>query len=248
MDTHKNAPLTPKGREMMVRAVVDCGLSKPPRRASSTRRRRPSKNESSGSRPRASKACSTAHQGRIHRRAKRRRPSARRSRLCAGSATLASRSPPRRGFRRRPSAAFSSASASTGCRRSSRPSRCGATNEPLPARSSTSTSRSSASSTGSATGSPAIAPVSCPLLRITETVQAGRGYYQETGDHPAPVESDRDGASLAKRRYPLAQRKAATVPYRAAGSIKDSSRRWRFDRLRVSCRSGGLAVRYSTAG
>src|SRR5271165_4774804 len=28
MDTHKNAPLTPKGRERMVRAVVDCGLSK----------------------------------------------------------------------------------------------------------------------------------------------------------------------------------------------------------------------------
>jgi transposase InsO family protein len=28
MDTHKNACLTPKGREMMVRAVVDCGLSK----------------------------------------------------------------------------------------------------------------------------------------------------------------------------------------------------------------------------
>jgi len=28
MDTHKNAPLTPKGREMMVRAVVDFGLSK----------------------------------------------------------------------------------------------------------------------------------------------------------------------------------------------------------------------------
>jgi transposase InsO family protein len=28
MDTHKNAPLTPKGREMMVRAVVDRGLSK----------------------------------------------------------------------------------------------------------------------------------------------------------------------------------------------------------------------------
>jgi transposase InsO family protein len=28
MDTHKNAPLTPKGREMMVRSVVDCGLSK----------------------------------------------------------------------------------------------------------------------------------------------------------------------------------------------------------------------------
>src|SRR5579862_7129660 len=27
MDTHKNARLTPKGREEMVRAVVDCGLS-----------------------------------------------------------------------------------------------------------------------------------------------------------------------------------------------------------------------------
>src|SRR5580692_2566333 len=28
MDTHKNALLTPKGREMMVRAVLDCGLPK----------------------------------------------------------------------------------------------------------------------------------------------------------------------------------------------------------------------------
>ena len=28
MDTHKNAPLTPKGREAMVRAVMDCGMSK----------------------------------------------------------------------------------------------------------------------------------------------------------------------------------------------------------------------------
>jgi transposase InsO family protein len=28
MDTHRNAPLTPKGREMMVRAVLDFGLSK----------------------------------------------------------------------------------------------------------------------------------------------------------------------------------------------------------------------------
>src|ERR1700747_2782175 len=27
MDTHKNAPLTPKGREVMVRRVVDGGLS-----------------------------------------------------------------------------------------------------------------------------------------------------------------------------------------------------------------------------
>src|SRR5947199_5628819 len=28
MDSHKNACLTPKGREQMVRAVVDCGMSK----------------------------------------------------------------------------------------------------------------------------------------------------------------------------------------------------------------------------
>ncbi|MDE2468721.1 MAG: helix-turn-helix domain-containing protein, partial [Bradyrhizobium sp.] len=28
MDTHKNAPLTPKGREIMVRSVVEGGLSK----------------------------------------------------------------------------------------------------------------------------------------------------------------------------------------------------------------------------
>ena len=28
MDTHKNAPLTPKGREAMVRSVIDGGLSK----------------------------------------------------------------------------------------------------------------------------------------------------------------------------------------------------------------------------
>jgi hypothetical protein len=28
MDTHKNAPLTPKGRQIMVLAVVDGGLSK----------------------------------------------------------------------------------------------------------------------------------------------------------------------------------------------------------------------------
>ena len=28
MDTHKNAPLTPKGREMMVGGVIECGLSK----------------------------------------------------------------------------------------------------------------------------------------------------------------------------------------------------------------------------
>jgi len=28
MDTHKNAPLTPKGREAMVRSVIEGGLTK----------------------------------------------------------------------------------------------------------------------------------------------------------------------------------------------------------------------------
>ncbi len=158
MDTRKNAPLTAKGREMMVRAVVDSGCPRPPPRPSSTRRRRPSPNGSSGSRPRAWRACATVRQGPTHRQAKQRLPSARRSRLCESSATPASRSPPRSTFRPPTSAAFSSGSASTGSRRSGRPSRFAAMNGPLQARSSTSTSRSSANSVGSVTGSPATAP------------------------------------------------------------------------------------------
>ena len=51
MDTHENAPLTPKGRG-----------------------RRPPPSGSNGSKPRGSKACATAHRGLIHRRAKRRLP------------------------------------------------------------------------------------------------------------------------------------------------------------------------------
>ena len=77
------------------------------------------------------------------------------SRLCAGSATPASRSPRKSGFRPPPSAASSNGWASIGLPLSSRPSRSAAMNAPRPARSSTSTSRSSASSIGSVTGSPA---------------------------------------------------------------------------------------------
>ena len=153
MDTHKSAPLTPKGREMMVGGVIECGLSK----AEAARRFNTTPKTvakwMSGSRPRALKACATAPQGRFPRRAKRRRPSARRSRLCAGGVTPASRSPPKSGYRRPRSAASSNGSASTACRRSSRPSRCAATNATIQARSSTSTSRSSASSIASVTGS-----------------------------------------------------------------------------------------------
>ena len=53
MDAHKNAPLTPRGRDMMVRAVVDSGPSKAAAVRRSTRRRRPSANGSNDSRPRA---------------------------------------------------------------------------------------------------------------------------------------------------------------------------------------------------
>ena len=69
MDTHKNAALTPKGREMMVRAVVDFGLSKA---AAARQFNTTSKTVAKWvdvSRSKASKACATAHQGRFHRRA-----------------------------------------------------------------------------------------------------------------------------------------------------------------------------------
>jgi len=80
MGTHMNASLTPKSREMMVRAAP---------RGSSIRRQRPSPNGSSGSRPKAWKACATGLRGRFHRRAKRCRPPARRLRFCEGSVILA---------------------------------------------------------------------------------------------------------------------------------------------------------------
>ena len=106
MDTHKNAPLTPKGREAMVARVVDGGLSKAAAaRQFNTTPKTVAKWIDAVSRPRAWKVCATAPPGPFHRQAKRRRPLARRSRLCAGSATPASRSPPRSAFRPPPSAA-----------------------------------------------------------------------------------------------------------------------------------------------
>ena len=61
MDTHKNAPLTPKGREMMVRAFVDRELSKAAAAASSTSLQRPLPNGSNASAPKGSTACVIAH-------------------------------------------------------------------------------------------------------------------------------------------------------------------------------------------
>jgi len=70
MDTHKNASLTPKGREMMVRAVVDFGLSKGAAARQFHTTPKTSPNGLSGSRPKAWTVCTTAHRGPIHRQAK----------------------------------------------------------------------------------------------------------------------------------------------------------------------------------
>ena len=100
MDTHKNARLTPKGREQMVRAVVESGLSKAAaaRQFNTTPKTvakwvgRFRKEGVDGLRDRSSRPLSSP--------AKRHKPRAMRSRLCAGSATPASRSPPGRDLAR----------------------------------------------------------------------------------------------------------------------------------------------------
>jgi hypothetical protein len=53
MDTHKNARLTPKGREEMVRAVVDCGLTKAAAARQFNTTPKTSLSGSSGSEPKA---------------------------------------------------------------------------------------------------------------------------------------------------------------------------------------------------
>ena len=95
MDTHKNARLTPKGREQMVRAVVDGGLSKAAaaRQFNTTRRRSP--NGSRASARTASMVCVTDPHGLFHRQAKSRKPHATRSRVCAASAHTGNRSRPK---------------------------------------------------------------------------------------------------------------------------------------------------------
>ena len=104
MDTHKNAPLTPKGREAMVRIVIEGGVTKSAaaRRFNTTAKtvakwvERFRAQGVDGLRDRSSKPHSL--------QAKPRLPSARRSRRCAGSATPASRSPLKLVCRRQPSA------------------------------------------------------------------------------------------------------------------------------------------------
>ncbi len=78
MNSHKNAPLTPKGREAMVRSVVEGGLSQADAALSvqyDTQRQLP--NGSSGSALKVWMGCATAPQDLIHCRAKQRPPHAR---------------------------------------------------------------------------------------------------------------------------------------------------------------------------
>ena len=102
MDTHKNASLTPRGREAMASSVIEGGLSKAGRGASvpydAEDGRQVGRPFPGGGRGRFARS-------RIHRQAKRRQPNAPPSKACDGSATPASRSPQRSGFQAPPSAA-----------------------------------------------------------------------------------------------------------------------------------------------
>ena len=140
MDTHKNALLTPRGREAMARGVVEGGLSKAAaaRQFNTTPKTvgkwiaRFQAEGPAGLMDRSSRPPT-------HRQARQVRPPAKGLRLCAGSATPASRSLRKSASRSPPSVASSNAWASIGCRRSSRPSRSAAMNARRPARSPTST-------------------------------------------------------------------------------------------------------------
>lgn len=105
MNVHKNAPLTPKGREAMVRSVVEGGLSQAG--AADLFNTTPKTVAKWVKRFRAEgvEGCVVAPQGPIHRRAEPRQPRAQPSRRCAGSATPASKSQPRSQCLRPPSAA-----------------------------------------------------------------------------------------------------------------------------------------------
>lgn len=69
MDNHKNAPLTPKGREAMVRSVVEGGLAKASPRCSSTWQRKRLPDVASASARKAWTGCVIAPLGSFHCRA-----------------------------------------------------------------------------------------------------------------------------------------------------------------------------------
>ena len=159
MDTHKNASLTPRGREAMARSVIEGG----------------SVEGGCGAR-----VQHDAEDGRQMGRAVPRRGRGRLAGPLVQAALIAkpdgagrlrsgrgfAQAAPYRRADRRGGRGFGghcqphpqTAGPQSACRRSSRPSRSAAMNAQPPARSSTSTSKSSASSIGSATGSPATGP------------------------------------------------------------------------------------------
>ena len=159
MDTHKNARLTPKGREEMVRAVVDGGLSQGRRRAPLQHDAEDSRpNGLSASAPKALMVCATDPQSLFHRQAKLRRPS------CAGRRGFAPAALHRQadcgrvrrlGSHRQPHPA--AARAQQASAHWSQPSQFAATSGSILANWSTSISRSSARSTELAIASPATA-------------------------------------------------------------------------------------------
>ena len=165
MNTHKNAPLTPKGREAMVRAVVDGGLCKAAARASSTPRRRQCQMGRTLPRGRCRWVARPLLTDLIHCQAKHRLPhvplveALRRQRHTGKqiaaevgvSPATVSRILRRLGLNR--------------LRLWNQPSRCAAMNASIPARSSTSTSKSSAGSIISAIASPATAAVRATAAR-----------------------------------------------------------------------------------
>ena len=134
MDTHKNARLTPKGREEMVRAVVDNGLSKAAAaRRFNTTSKTVGKWVERFQRRKVSMVCAIDPPDLFHRQTKPRLPHALSSRLCADSATPASRSQPKSASRPPPSAASCSAlRAQQAQRPSNRPNRSDATSASTP--------------------------------------------------------------------------------------------------------------------
>ena len=105
MDTHKNASLTPRGREAMARSVVEGGLSKATAAHQFNTTPKTVAKWVGRFQAEGVAGLQIARPGRIHRQAKRRQPNAPPSKVCEASITPASRSPRRSGFRPPPSAA-----------------------------------------------------------------------------------------------------------------------------------------------
>ena len=188
MDTHKNARLTPKGREQMVRAVGEQGLSN----AAAARRfnTTPKTVAKWVARFGAQGVDGLARpllEDPFHRHARSRPTPPMRSRDCAASAASRSTLRPRSASPRPASRAFSSAAASVCSPASSHRSHAPATSARNPARSSISTSRSSAASTASATASVDVAAAGAAAKAPAGNTPTWRSTI--TRASPAPTSS-----------------------------------------------------------